>query len=367
MQRNPVHARVGDNPAPAFAAGNSSPSSRIVVGDFARFIFIVGAPRCGTTTLSQFLKSHPSIASPVVKEPHFFSKHDLRGLSRQELQRVVEREYLGRFFARDPERRIGLDASVTSLYAPEQLEPVLRLWPRSQFIVALRDPMTMLPSLHRRLIYTGDETIGTFDDAWAALADRRAGRRIPSRCADERFLLYDEACRYATYLERLYASVGRTNCHVVLFDDLAQDPAQEYNRLMGFLGLEPQPDVDFAPQRVSYGVRFQWLQRLLKRPPAAAMRYLAGEKLSARVRNMDEPDAPPAPGAILALRKRLIRWNRIAPQNDGPSPETLQEIRRGCSDEIQRLETLLGRDLSHWLDLERAGPRRRPNADPRSL
>ena len=52
------------------------------VGDFDRFAFIVGAPRCGTTTLAQFLKNHPSVSFPAVKEPHFFSQHNLRGLSR---------------------------------------------------------------------------------------------------------------------------------------------------------------------------------------------------------------------------------------------------------------------------------------------
>jgi hypothetical protein len=52
----------------------------VSVSDFNRFVFIVGAPRCGTTTLAQFLKAHPAVSFPVVKEPHFFSQNDLRGL-----------------------------------------------------------------------------------------------------------------------------------------------------------------------------------------------------------------------------------------------------------------------------------------------
>ena len=40
------------------------------VSDFERFAMIVGAPRCGTTTMSKMLGDHPSVSPPFVKEPH---------------------------------------------------------------------------------------------------------------------------------------------------------------------------------------------------------------------------------------------------------------------------------------------------------
>src|SRR6476619_2238495 len=164
--------------------------------DFERFLFVVGAPRCGTTTLTRFVKDHPAVHFPALKEPHFFAQHDLRGLSDHDLRRRVERDYLRRFFRADQHHGIGVDGSVSYLYSPEQLEPVLRLWPDSRFIVSVRDPLTMLPSLHRRLIYVGQETIPSFADAWAATPDRAAGRRIPRSCQDPRLLRYDEAARF---------------------------------------------------------------------------------------------------------------------------------------------------------------------------
>src|SRR6478609_9950047 len=224
------------------------------VGDLDRFVFIVGAPRCGTTTLAQFLKEHPEVSFPIIKEPHYFAQYDLRGLSDRQLPERVEEEYLGRFFKGDPSLRIAADASVTYLYMPEQLEPVLRLWPDARFVIALRNPLSMLPSLHRRLIYIGDETISGFADAWAAAPDRAAGRRIPARCADPRWLRYDEAGRFASYLERLFAVVGRKRCHIVLFDELELNPAGEYRRLMAFCGLEPVIGTDFSPRRASRDV-----------------------------------------------------------------------------------------------------------------
>ena len=59
-----------------------------------QFIFVVGAPRCGTTTLSRFLKEHPAINFPALKEPHYFALNDLRGLSDEELRERVEGEFL---------------------------------------------------------------------------------------------------------------------------------------------------------------------------------------------------------------------------------------------------------------------------------
>ena len=35
--------------------------------------FIIGAPKCGTTALSEYLRSHPSVLISEPKEPHYFS------------------------------------------------------------------------------------------------------------------------------------------------------------------------------------------------------------------------------------------------------------------------------------------------------
>ena len=314
---------------------------------FERFLFIVGAPRCGTTTLSRFLKDHPAVRFPALKEPHFFTQHDLRRLPDRELRRRVERDYLGRFFRADHHRAIGVDGSVSYLYSPEQIEPILRLWPDSQFVVSVRDPLTMLPSLHRRLIYVGQETIPNFADAWAAVADRAEGRKVPRACHDPRLLRYDEAARFGTYVERLFNAVGRERCLVLVFDDLAANPAEQYRRLMDFAGLEPQPTVDLSPNRAGHSVRFRWLQRLLKQPPGPIKERLGSEFF--RKHHSRDGAANGAFETVMALRRRLLRWNRASAPVD-PVPMALQrEIATRFKGEIEHLADLIGRDLSHWL------------------
>jgi len=325
----------------------------VIVSDLPHFAFIVGAPRCGTTTLAAFLKEHPRICYPAVKEPHFFLQHDVTALDDAALRDIVEREYLDRFYGDCPsDRDMGVDGSVSYLYAPEGLCPALKLWPDARFIIAVRDPMTMLPSLHSRLKYTGDETIERFEDAWAAIPDRAAGRRIPRSCLEPRWLRYDEAGKFGSYVERFFDIIGRERCMVSLFDDLVADPQGQYRAICAFLGLEPSAATDFSARRESRGFRFGWLQRLLKRPPSFARTYLAGEKFSQRERALDSSDAEDkVTEKIFSIRKRLIRWNRV-PLAKRPIPLAVQrDIRGRLKGEIEHLGKLIGRDLGSWLEV----------------
>ena len=320
------------------------------IEDIDRFTFIVGAPRCGTTTMSRWLQAHPQILFPFVKEPHFFWQHDLRGFDEQELRPFVEREYLDHFFA-EPEgdRRIGADCSVSYFYAPEQLEPVLKLWPNSRFIVGVRDPLTLLPSLHKRLLVTGDENIRSFEEAWAAIPDRAAGRRIPWSTIEPRWLRYDEAARYGTYVERLFAAVGKERCLVMVFDDLVADPEGQYRRLIDFAGLRQVPPPEMKAERTGKGVRVIPLQQVLKRPPRVLLPYFAGAMHRARFDKDAATKLKTGRAGGKSLRRRLLQWNRV-PDEKAPVPLHVQrEIKAQFQGEVDKLGNLIGRDLNGWL------------------
>ena len=67
--------------------------------------FIVGAPKCGTTAFNDYLKSHPDIFIPDVKELHFFGS-DLE----QKNTRISAEEYYG-LFKQGAEKSIRGEAS----------------------------------------------------------------------------------------------------------------------------------------------------------------------------------------------------------------------------------------------------------------
>lgn len=315
-----------------------------------RIAFIAGAPRCGTTTISRLFRRHPEVCFSFVKEPHFFARVDLRGLDEEALREIVECEYLERFFSHCPAgRSMAMEGSPTYFYVPEQIAPVLKLWPDAKFIITLRDPMAMVPSLHSRMLVTGDETIKDFRKAWEMSASRREGRSVPPRCADPRFLLYDQAAAFGSYLTRFFDCLGRDRCHVVLLDDLDLDPARTYRELCDFLEIEPRPKKKFKAARTNLSYRSGWLQRLLKRPPKAAPGLLAGRKYLAREGRRVETSESRTVAAILALRKRVLKWNQIPAERQPLEPAARQMIADRYRHEIDILSRLIDRDLSHWL------------------
>jgi hypothetical protein len=313
------------------------------------FAFIVGAPRCGTTTLASFLQQHPDVCFSAVKEPHYFTQHDFAGQSEADVREHVEQEYLERFFGQCPgTEKLRAEGSVTYLYAPDHMAPILKLWPDAKFIIALRDPLSMLPSLHARLLVTGDETIREFPKAWAKIGERAEGRSIPKQAIDPRWLRYDEAGKLGSRVEAFLATVGRERCHFVLFDDLTSNPRDSYRRMCEFLGIEPWDGTDFEPQRINKTIRVGWLQRLLKRPPKAVRTALAGEQFNKREKKVGSSESKTLT-AIFAVRKRLLEWNKVPAKRQPLDPVVRQEIIERMRDEVILLSRVIDRDLSHWL------------------
>ena len=317
-----------------------------------RFACIVGAPRTGTTSLAKFLRAHPQVCFSKVKEPHFFSQWDLTDCPDPELRRTVADEYLARYFPhRDGGDELLMEGSVTYLYAPEQMRPILRLWPDARFIIGLRDPMEMIPSLHRRLLFLGDETVEDFERAWALVEDRSRGRRVPRSCIEPRWLRYDEVGWLGEYVDRFISVVGRERCFFAVYDDVRRDPAALYRQVQQFLGLPRHEPTDLAPRRVSCGYRFGWLQRMLMRPPLVTRKLMAGTHYRRRFEAIDKlrRGDSPAMKAVERARARLLRWNEADRPPTPLSVALRSEIRSKYSDDVARLGRIIDRDLSHWL------------------
>jgi hypothetical protein len=312
-----------------------------------RAAFIVGAPRCGTSTLWRLFSQHPEVCFSSVKEPHFFSRLDFDPVGDAGLRELVTRAYVDRFFGARQDEDLLMEASPTYFYAPERMRTILRLWPDATFIVALRDPMSMIPSLHSRLLMTGDETVSDLKRAWSLVPERREGRRIPRSCIDARFLRYDEAARFATHLRNFLGIVGAHRCRVVLLDDLSSNPARSYEDLCSFLDLRPWPQTEFKIDRSNRSCRVRWLQRLLNRPPRRVQTWLASDQFLEREGLARENNRMFKSAA--ALRKRILRWNEYPSVRKPLDTEIKSQIAGHYRSEVKELSAMIGRDLSHWL------------------
>src|SRR5580704_895448 len=105
--------------------------------------FVVGAPKSGTTAISNYLSKHPDIFM-ARKEMHHFGG-DLR-FGRQFYRRDT-REYLSEFNSRRDQSRAG-EASVWYLFSHQAASEIKSFNPDARIIVLLREPVEMLYSLY---------------------------------------------------------------------------------------------------------------------------------------------------------------------------------------------------------------------------
>lgn len=282
--------------------------------------FIIGAPKCGTSSLAHWLGQHPQVYFSPVKEPHFYNT------DHRDPWRPTESEYAELFAGADGHRAVG-EGSVWYLASDRAVSNILAVNPDARFIVCLRNPVEMAPSLHHQVLFTGIETIPDFREAWAAQERRARGEAIPREADEPAFLRYGPMCKLGEQLRRLYERVPRERVHLVFLEDMAKDPHSAYRGVTDFLGLDPVPQdlrrVNEATARrsrlLTYATRK--LYRLKRR---------AGFKAS------------------LGIGTRVERWNRTQTewQRDDDFADVLRDYFR---DDIALLSELTGRDLSGWL------------------
>jgi uncharacterized protein with GYD domain len=115
---------------------------------------ILGAPKCGTTALSEYLREHPRVFVSRPKEPHYFC--DDWDYYYAPGERTQE-HYLHLFDdATDDHLAIG-EASVWYLYSTTAARNIAAFDPAMRVIVMVRNPVELVPSLHSQLRYMLDE------------------------------------------------------------------------------------------------------------------------------------------------------------------------------------------------------------------
>ena len=282
-----------------------------------RSLFIVGAPRCGTTALSKLLARHPQLCFAKPKETHYFLLGSGPGDARDDRARFVERHFptLG------PQHLMIAEGSVSYLYAPEALLRLCRALPEARFVVGLRNPVDLVRSYHDRMVYMTEEDEPDLARAWDLQEDRARGRHLPRGCRSPSLLAYREVGRLGTHLERLLAIAGRDRVFAYLLDELEDDPGELYARLLRFAGLPHDGRRHFTARAAGpRRYRWRWMQALavgkLGLPlPAVIDQYQGNGRW---IRPLLRP-----------VKRRLKKWNtRRAAGRPPLTPELHARLRR---------------------------------------
>jgi len=287
--------------------------------------FILGAPKCGTTSVANWLADHPQVFMSPVKEPNYFCTDFPRATSSS---CGNLREYISLFRGGGGSPIIG-EASVWYLFSSIAVLNIEAFRPEPKYLVLLRNPIELAQALHRQLYYTLDEDVQDFESAWSMQAERLIGKHLPPHCRMPQSLQYGAVCSLGTQLKRLLNAVPRHRVKTLILEDIKRDPRQEWLALQDFLGLEDDARQFFPAHNIA------------KRPRSAALRkarVLVGRKLRDRFGSL---------GGFGLLRK-LDVWNtRPMPQEPLTAAFRL-ELANFFDEEIGVLESLLERDLTCW-------------------
>lgn len=295
-------------------------------------LFIVGAPKSGTTALGSYLDSHPDVYVAGSELSYFGSDLDFRTENGDPWH--ISWDAYCQWFAGHAEERYRADRSVFYLYSRRAAEEIHRYDPSSRIIVMLRHPVDQMYSEHSEMLFQGEEDLPDFAAALAAEDERRQGRRIPEGCRHPFALLYRDIASYADQLERYLSVFDREQVHIVIYDDLASDPAGVFREVLEFLDLEKSHRPEFTVVNGNKVVRSALLRRTLSGASP-------GLRRTARA-------LVPSPRTRAQLRRRLQKLNTVARLRPPMDPGVRRELEAEFGPEVRRVETILGRQLPAW-------------------
>jgi hypothetical protein len=263
-------------------------------------LFIVGAPKCGTTAWYEYLRGHPDIFLPDRKEPHYFCTDfpDQRRIR-------TERDYLGLFAAATSQAIIG-EASASYLYSKEAARNLREFAPDAKIIIFVRNRADLLFSWHNQLLDNGVENRTNFEEAWQLSGKRAAGDHGPA-CDEKSFLDYRAFGFLGEQVERYFRQFPADRIRVFGFDDWRRDPRATYCGIMRFLGLRDDGRKDFPPINQAQRSRSRLLRLLLHRPP----RRLSA--LYRAIRRLTGLDAAPFASLVARLNAERGYGERLSP------------------------------------------------------
>lgn len=290
-------------------------------------LFVVGAPKAGTTSLWRYLDQHPDIFMSAVKEPGFLSGSDSQAAVRD------EESYLALFAGARGEKLRG-EASPSYLARQEAARTIRRNIPDARIVISLREPIERTHSSYLSLVSDGVEQ-RTFQQA---VSDDLARRRVPNRPN------YVKPSLYAVSVERYLRKFG-DRVFVLFFEELTKEPARVVRELYEFLEVDPsyaerlvaKPHNQFrAPRNKAIGqlLHARRLARALvprgmrDRLFQAVMKPASKPELdSESVRLLQETFGPD----VAALRELLPRelprkWERRFPSDAAQAPQRLHRV-----------------------------------------
>lgn len=294
---------------------------------------IIGAAKSGTTSLYRYLQQHPQIYMNV-KEPSFFALEgqevryagpgDQDGFVRKVV--ITLDDYEALFQGVTDEVAYG-EASVLYLYSPEAAKRIQHYIPGVKLIAILRNPVDRAFSSYLHLRRDGREPITNFSQALLA-EDERIARNWQHQWH------YTQLGYYYIQLKRYFDLFPSEQIAIYTYEEFKSSPAKMLQAIFQFIGVNSDfmPDISMK-YNVSGAPKSSALQEFLTKPNI--------------IRNALRPFIPQEVRHRFGTKIRA--WN-VTTDKPELSFETRKYLLNLYKKDILQLESLIKRDLSHWLN-----------------
>jgi hypothetical protein len=220
---------------------------------------VIGAQKCGTTSLHMYLRAHPRLYLPPQKEVNFFSTDEKFG-------RGVD-WYLRTYFGMS-RGRISGEVSPQYMYCLAAPVRICKVFPNIKLIAVLRNPIDRCFSHYRMMVRRGLES-RSFKAVIFDLSTKTI--EFPFSKSDQLPIketnLYLEIGNYSEMLAKYAKHFSRDNFFLLSLEALSSRPAQILSSIYSFLGV----DSVYTPPNISkqYHIsgtrRYPGLDRFVKR------------------------------------------------------------------------------------------------------
>lgn len=296
-------------------------------------LFIVGAPKCGTTAIAHYLSEHPNVLMSNPKEPFYWSD-DIKATGHELRVRSLD-EYLDLFKDANPKQHSILgEGSTNYLRSLVAVPNILKFNPDAKFIAMLRNPVDVVQAYHMEQVYIMREDQVDFAKAWALQKSREAGL-IPKNLKGSDHTLYRKIASFHNQVHRLFEIVPRDQVKIIIFDDFKENCEKEYKSVLRFLNLEDDKRDNFEPINSAHAQRWPFIAKFILYPPRPLVKPFKKFRRFLIANDFK---------FVTWVKKKLnVKKNRI------PIDEDLKnEIKEYFKTDIDNLGTLLDRDLSDW-------------------
>jgi len=280
---------------------------------------IIGAHKAGTSSIYVYIQEHPDVYMPELKEPRFFCYDEQNVAHVNKSRRVFPVRTLGEYqhlFIQGSSSIAVGEASPEYLNSHIAASRIRETMPEVKLIAGLRHPVERAYSLYQMGFRSGRITL-EFPD-W--IKEQLAGNDYT------RFSLF-----YYENLKRYYDNFSNDQIMIYLFDELKSDPLGVVKEIYDYLGVDKEFEPDISVKYNSGGM-----------PKNKIIHKLFS------VQKYKDVLKPMLPGFISRYGKKMYLKNlEKAPSLN---PDLKSELNAVFKQDIIKLEMLVDRDLSSWLE-----------------